>query len=177
MHAAARSSRSLLAWRVVIAAAKSSRRPGVRPLPPAIASAPAAGLWPRRRSAGKHPAKMGGDDKAGGDADQQIEIWKVKRVSTNGQGALGQPRRRAAPRRLPQPRSWRPLRRSAPPLSLLVQLIKALDNARGNGTSMISLIMPPKSQVPPAAAARCRLRMPALRVGAFPAAAAGQSEH
>ncbi|EFN59039.1 hypothetical protein CHLNCDRAFT_29482 [Chlorella variabilis] len=39
------------------------------------------------------------------DADQQIEIWKVKR------------------------------------------LIKALDNARGNGTSMISLIMPPKSQV------------------------------
>ncbi|PSC75808.1 Eukaryotic peptide chain release factor subunit 1-3 [Micractinium conductrix] len=48
---------------------------------------------------------MGGDDKAGGDADQQIEIWKVKR------------------------------------------LIKALDNARGNGTSMISLIMPPKSQI------------------------------
>ncbi|PRW58267.1 Eukaryotic peptide chain release factor subunit 1-3 [Chlorella sorokiniana] len=37
--------------------------------------------------------------------DQQIEIWKVKR------------------------------------------LIKALDNARGNGTSMISLIMPPKSQI------------------------------
>lgn len=27
------------------------------------------------------------------------------------------------------------------------RLIKALDNARGNGTSMISLIMPPKSQV------------------------------
>ncbi|KAL4432420.1 hypothetical protein ABPG77_001719 [Micractinium sp. CCAP 211/92] len=39
------------------------------------------------------------------DADQQIEIWKVKR------------------------------------------LIKALDNAKGNGTSMISLIMPPKSQI------------------------------
>lgn len=37
--------------------------------------------------------------------DQQIEVWKVKR------------------------------------------LIKALDNARGNGTSMISLIMPPKSQI------------------------------
>ena len=27
------------------------------------------------------------------------------------------------------------------------QLIKALDNARGNGTSMISLILPPKSQI------------------------------
>lgn len=39
------------------------------------------------------------------DADQQVEIWKVKR------------------------------------------LIKALDNAKGNGTSMISLIMPPKSQI------------------------------
>ncbi|KAL6767844.1 ERF1 [Auxenochlorella protothecoides x Auxenochlorella symbiontica] len=39
------------------------------------------------------------------DADQQVEIWKVKR------------------------------------------LIKALDNAKGNGTSMISLILPPKSQV------------------------------
>ncbi|KAL4430676.1 hypothetical protein ABPG75_005932 [Micractinium tetrahymenae] len=44
-----------------------------------------------------------GDAKS--DADQQIEIWKVKR------------------------------------------LIKALDNAKGNGTSMISLIMPPKSQI------------------------------
>lgn len=29
----------------------------------------------------------------------------------------------------------------------LLQLIKALENARGNGTSMISLIMPPKDQV------------------------------
>lgn len=28
-----------------------------------------------------------------------------------------------------------------------VQLIKALEEARGNGTSMISLIMPPKDQV------------------------------
>ena len=34
------------------------------------------------------------------------------------------------------------------------RLIKALDNARGNGTSMISLIMPPKSQVT-AACLRC----------------------
>lgn len=39
------------------------------------------------------------------EADQQVEIWKVKR------------------------------------------LIKALNNAKGNGTSMISLIMPPKSQI------------------------------
>ncbi|KAK2080312.1 Ethylene-responsive transcription factor 13 [Prototheca wickerhamii] len=44
-----------------------------------------------------------GDQKS--EADQQVEIWKVKR------------------------------------------LIKALDNARGNGTSMISLILPPKSQI------------------------------
>ena len=29
----------------------------------------------------------------------------------------------------------------------LLQLIKALEEARGNGTSMISLIMPPKDQV------------------------------
>ena len=29
----------------------------------------------------------------------------------------------------------------------LLQLIKALEAARGNGTSMISLIMPPKDQV------------------------------
>jgi peptide chain release factor subunit 1 len=28
-----------------------------------------------------------------------------------------------------------------------MQLIKMLDNAKGNGTSMISLILPPKSQV------------------------------
>ena len=34
-----------------------------------------------------------------------------------------------------------------PPPTRRLQLIKALDNARGNGTSMISLIMPPKSQV------------------------------
>lgn len=29
----------------------------------------------------------------------------------------------------------------------MAQLIKALESARGNGTSMISLIMPPKDQV------------------------------
>jgi len=29
----------------------------------------------------------------------------------------------------------------------MLQLIKALEEARGNGTSMISLIMPPKDQV------------------------------
>lgn len=33
-----------------------------------------------------------------------------------------------------------------------VQLIKALEAARGNGTSMISLIMPPKDQVRPVTA-------------------------
>lgn len=30
-----------------------------------------------------------------------------------------------------------------------MQLIKALESARGNGTSMISLILPPKDQVGP----------------------------
>lgn len=35
---------------------------------------------------------------------------------------------------------------------LRLQLIKALEEARGNGTSMISLIMPPKDQVSAAAA-------------------------
>lgn len=30
---------------------------------------------------------------------------------------------------------------------MIVQLIKGLEAARGNGTSMISLIMPPKDQV------------------------------
>ena len=33
-----------------------------------------------------------------------------------------------------------------------MQLIKALEAARGNGTSMISLIMPPKDQVRPVTA-------------------------
>ena len=33
-----------------------------------------------------------------------------------------------------------------------LQLIKALEAARGNGTSMISLIMPPKDQVSPVTA-------------------------
>lgn len=40
-------------------------------------------------------------------------------------------------------------------LSLLfMQLIKALEQARGNGTSMISLIMPPKDQVRSASGCR-----------------------
>jgi hypothetical protein len=34
-----------------------------------------------------------------------------------------------------------------PVLGCVAQLIKALESARGNGTSMISLIMPPKDQV------------------------------
>ena len=46
----------------------------------------------------------------------------------------------AAPRRRPCARM------RAPPRA---QLIKALESARGAGTSMISLIMPPKDQVRP----------------------------
>lgn len=39
---------------------------------------------------------------------------------------------------------------------LYLQLIKALEEARGNGTSMISLIMPPKDQVSEANTARSK---------------------
>ena len=48
---------------------------------------------------------MGQQEAAEGDSDQQIEIFRIKR------------------------------------------LIKTLENARGEGTSMISLIIPPKDQV------------------------------
>ena len=88
---------------------------------------------------------MADKNKEGNDAEQQIEIWKVKRVSRHHLAAWASPSPGVAgPLTLPSHR--------------LLQLIKALDNARGNGTSMISLIMPPKSQVrrhrhPPAAAA------------------------
>ena len=44
------------------------------------------------------------------------------------------------------------------------RLIKALDNARGNGTSMISLIMPPKSQVLPRGCLRVCLSCGCVRV-------------
>ena len=40
-----------------------------------------------------------------------------------------------------------PARASSDGVRCAVQLIKALEAARGNGTSMISLIMPPKDQV------------------------------
>ena len=74
----------------------------------------------------------------GDEGEKQIEIWKVKRVSTLLLFAalfLLQ---------------W--LMAGALTTKCRLQLIKALEAARGNGTSMISLIMPPKDQVSPVTA-------------------------
>lgn len=64
------------------------------------------------------------------DSDKQVEIWKIKRVCLS---------------------FWKLSGFVLPKLACiqerLAQLIKALEAARGNGTSMISLIMPPKDQV------------------------------
>ena len=75
----------------------------------------------------------------GDEGEKQIEIWKVKRVSAPCLILLlGY--KHGLPAALPDAR-----------ISAL-QLIKALEAARGNGTSMISLIMPPKDQVRPVTA-------------------------
>ena len=87
----------------------------------------------------------------GDEAEKQIEIWKIKRVSEwrgecGGSASVLHPPdlflSTSTPSRSLSSPSPRPL------LSLpLSQLIKGLDSARGNGTSMISLILPPKDQV------------------------------
>ncbi len=71
-------------------------------------------------------------DKGQESGESQVEIWKIKRVSTSVD-------------RLPCRLSASDYSRLK--YALLLQLIKALEEARGNGTSMISLIMPPKDQV------------------------------
>lgn len=83
------------------------------------------------------------------DTDKQIEIWKVKRVGgvAADDGCCCKGMRLVVP--------------CSPACCLRVQLIKALESARGNGTSMISLILPPKDQVrlagaTTAACCRCR---------------------
>ena len=68
---------------------------------------------------------MGDKGQEGGES--QVEIWKIKRVSLHCCFLL---------------QSCIELTTTS-----LLQLIKALEEARGNGTSMISLIMPPKDQV------------------------------
>lgn len=72
---------------------------------------------------------MGDKGQEGGES--QVEIWKIKRV-----------------RQMLELCSFsaRVTFSGVAELAFL-QLIKALEEARGNGTSMISLIMPPKDQV------------------------------
>ena len=68
---------------------------------------------------------MGDKGQEGGES--QVEIWKIKRVRLWLKSQAGGHRGCLA--------------------VCILQLIKALEEARGNGTSMISLIMPPKDQV------------------------------
>jgi hypothetical protein len=82
-----------------------------------------------------------GDKGAGpmDDTDKNIEMWKIKRVRLV---VLSRSARHAS--RCPlqcTPLTTRPRCAAA-----ALQLTKALQEARGNGTSMISLIMPPKDQ-------------------------------
>lgn len=72
---------------------------------------------------------MGDKGQEGGES--QVEIWKIKRVRQMLE--LSSVTARVTFSEVAE-------------LALL-QLIKALEEARGNGTSMISLIMPPKDQV------------------------------
>ena len=76
-------------------------------------------------------ADMG--DKGQESGESQVEIWKIKRV------------------RMQADRLDSCLTASGHSKCIMLrpvlQLIKALEEARGNGTSMISLIMPPKDQV------------------------------
>lgn len=61
---------------------------------------------------------------------------------------------------------------------LCVQLIKGLEAARGNGTSMISLIMPPKDQVGPSSCLTTahwrKPGDPVLCLPAYPASCMGE---
>lgn len=77
-------------------------------------------------------------------------VWKVRRVST--------PSTRASPHSRAYPESQNPENDRAPgtdadlhpplfSLSSSQQLVKGLQEARGNGTSMISLVIPPKGQI------------------------------
>ncbi len=65
------------------------------------------------------------------DSDKQVEIWKIKRVCVHAN----------------QMRLIIDAACGHGHMAICLQLIKALEAARGNGTSMISLIMPPKDQV------------------------------
>ncbi len=77
------------------------------------------------------------------ETDKNIEMWKIKRVSYCSRPVAGT---RVASL---GPGGGKSMLLPASPFG--PQLIKALEAARGNGTSMISLIMPPKDQVGTAA--------------------------
>jgi len=67
-------------------------------------------------------------------ADQEVRLWKMKRVRVETSAEFNSITLSPT------------LTHRLSPVSL-VQLIKMLDEAKGNGTSMISLILPPKSQI------------------------------
>ena len=72
-------------------------------------------------------------DKGQESGESQVEIWKIKRVRVQAD--------RLVNCLTASGHSYCNM------LHPMLQLIKALEEARGNGTSMISLIMPPKDQV------------------------------
>ena len=81
------------------------------------------------------------------EADQQVQLWKIRRVSV----AFRQPSINIAPIYIfPSAAAFLLLLRRTLTFfhsTSCLQLIKMLDEAKGNGTSMISLILPPRSQV------------------------------
>jgi peptide chain release factor subunit 1 len=94
--------------------------------------------------------------------EQEIEMWKIRKVRAPAASASplalarsrgGAEKKRSRTlfrpllgRRTPSPPPG-PLTHSPPLPHLLAQLVKGLTEARGNGTSMISLVIPPKGQV------------------------------
>ena len=93
-------------------------------------------------------------DKMVEEGEKQIEIWKIKRVriSVLRRTMMGEERNSTLRRlslfllfSLPfSPFRQRSTKKTTQPTQ---QLIKGLEEARGNGTSMISLIMPPRDQI------------------------------
>ena len=83
-------------------------------------------------------------------ADQEVRLWKMKRVRMSGVARRSRTNRLAL--RCPRHHALSPLTSRLSPLTFHAlddhtQLIKMLNEAKGNGTSMISLILPPKSQI------------------------------
>ena len=83
-------------------------------------------------------------------ADQEVRLWKMKRVRMSGVARRSRTNRLAL--RCPRHHALSPLTAHRSPLTFHAlddhtQLIKMLNEAKGNGTSMISLILPPKSQI------------------------------